>query len=199
MIARAGTAGALAWAVAGRPLPGETQSGDDALVLDRGHDVLLAVVDGLGHGPDAAAAARAACTALASSPGDLVALFQACHRSEARQRGAALSAALVSAGGEMWWAGIGNVEGLVARPSGHERLLMRGGVVGGSMPPLRPARLELKRGDTLVLATDGLSEDLAQSCDGRDPEALARLLLQQHARATDDALVLVARFTGGPA
>ncbi|HZN95714.1 MAG TPA: SpoIIE family protein phosphatase [Myxococcales bacterium] len=201
----AGVAGALAWAVAGRALPGETESGDGGLVLDRGADVLVAVVDGLGHGPAAAAAARAACSALAASRADLEGLFLACHRTEERERGVAMSAALVAPDGSMSWAGVGNVEGLLVRAppepgaprAPHERLLMRGGVVGGSMPPIRQSRLELRWGDTLVLATDGVSEELAQSCDAREPEALAQALLARYARPTDDALVLVARFLGG--
>jgi len=205
LIGRSGTAGALAWAVAGRALRGQVESGDSALVLDRGGDVLVAVVDGLGHGPEAAAAARAACSALTSSGAGLDGLFQACHRSQSHERGAAMSAALVEPGGSMAWAGVGNVEGLVvraapgggARPASHERLLMRGGVVGGSMPPIRQSKLDLRPGDTLVLATDGVSEDLAESCDARPPEQLAQHLLDRHGRDNDDALVLVARFLGG--
>jgi len=199
-------AGALAWAVAGRPLPGQVESGDAALVLDRGGDVLVAVVDGLGHGPEAAAAARAACAALSATKGDLEALFQACHASQRKERGVAMSAALVEPDGNLSWAGVGNVEGLVVRASlglpqdsGHERLLMRGGVVGGAMPPIRPGGLALRRGDTLVLATDGVGDDAARSCDARPPDLLAPHLLDRHAKETDDALVLVARWMGsGP-
>ncbi|HEX4932688.1 MAG TPA: hypothetical protein VFV33_05870, partial [Gemmatimonadaceae bacterium] len=45
---------------AGRPVPGARESGDDYLVAASPDGVLLAVADGLGHGPEAAAVTRTA-------------------------------------------------------------------------------------------------------------------------------------------
>ena len=50
----------LEWGAAGRPMPGEMVSGDQYVVWPLPDGVLLAVVDGLGHGPAAAAAASEA-------------------------------------------------------------------------------------------------------------------------------------------
>jgi len=50
----------IEWGVATLALPGETQSGDRHLVKPVGSTVLVAVVDGLGHGAEAATAAQAA-------------------------------------------------------------------------------------------------------------------------------------------
>src|SRR2546426_2471900 len=52
------------WGVATRALAGETESGDLHLVKRVGRGTLVAAVDGLGHGAEAAAAARAAVAAL---------------------------------------------------------------------------------------------------------------------------------------
>ena len=48
------------WGVAARPLEGQAVSGDLHLVKPLDDGVLLAVVDGVGHGGEAVAAARAA-------------------------------------------------------------------------------------------------------------------------------------------
>jgi len=46
------------------PLPGESESGDLCLIKRVGKGTLIAVVDGLGHGQEAASAAHAAVAAL---------------------------------------------------------------------------------------------------------------------------------------
>jgi len=50
--------GLIWWGVAERALPGQTVSGDKYLVKPLADGVLLAVVDGLGHGGEATAAAK---------------------------------------------------------------------------------------------------------------------------------------------
>ncbi|MEA2178831.1 MAG: phosphoserine phosphatase RsbX, partial [Solirubrobacteraceae bacterium] len=71
-------------AVASAPLHGETESGDAAVVLDAPGGTLVAAIDGLGHGPSAAIAARAVSDALQAAPGEpLQLLVQRCHRAAA--------------------------------------------------------------------------------------------------------------------
>ena len=50
----------IEWAVAGAPIDGETESGDLHAVVQFEGGVLVGAVDGLGHGAEAAVAARAA-------------------------------------------------------------------------------------------------------------------------------------------
>src|SRR5256885_16832155 len=54
----------IEWGVAAAPLAGETESGDLHLVKPVGRGMLVAAVDGLGHGAEAAAAARTAVATL---------------------------------------------------------------------------------------------------------------------------------------
>src|SRR6266850_3114582 len=202
-----GTPALIEWGVATLALPGEAQSGDLHLVKPIGTGVLVAVVDGLGHGAEAAAAAQAAVAALerhaTESP---VRLIERCHRALQGTRGAVMSVAVFGRPDRsMTWLGVGNVEGLLLYSDGVARsgsprtsLVTRGGIVGSELPRLHPVVLSIASGDTLIFATDGIREGFA---DGVSPEAspqqLADQILARHGKGTDDALVLVARYRGG--
>jgi serine/threonine-protein kinase RsbT len=67
------------------------------------------------------------------------------------------------------------------------------------MPGLRLTSLCVERGDTLVLASDGLRSDFARGLWAEDsPEQLASGILARSAKGTDDACVLVARYLRDP-
>src|SRR5882672_3326043 len=89
--ASVGTPALIEWGVATLALPGEAQSGDLYLVKPVGTGVLVAVVDGLGHGAEAATVAQAAVTALerhaTESP---LRLIERCHRALQGTRGAVI-------------------------------------------------------------------------------------------------------------
>ncbi len=196
----------IEWGVATQALPGEARSGDLHFVKPVGTGVLVAVVDGLGHGAEAATAAQAAVAALerhaTESP---VPLIEHCHRALQGTRGAVMSVAVLGRPDRsMTWLGVGNVEGLLLHGEGaarsgsaRESLVTRGGIVGSELPRLHPTVLTIARGDLLIFATDGIREGFA---DGLSPEAapqhLADQILARHGKGTDDALVLVARYLG---
>src|SRR5205809_7827020 len=95
--AAVGTPALIEWGVATLTLPGEAQSGDRHLVKPGGTGVLVAVVDGLGHGAAAATAAQAAVAALERhAHGSPTRLTQRRHRAPQRPRRAALTAAVVA-------------------------------------------------------------------------------------------------------
>src|SRR2546426_10933736 len=76
------------WGVATLALAGQTESGDHHLVKPVGRGVLVAAVDGLGHGAEAAAAARAAVTALDRHAAEfLIPGVPKCHEALIRTRG----------------------------------------------------------------------------------------------------------------
>jgi len=80
------------WAVGESPFPGQTVSGDGHLVAAFPGGVLLAVIDGLGHGAEAAAATTAALSALGANVGKpVVRLMEASHEALRQTRGAAIS------------------------------------------------------------------------------------------------------------
>jgi phosphoserine phosphatase RsbX len=195
----------LRWAVSGRPLEGELLSGDVHVAAPTAAGALLAVIDGLGHGPEAAQAARAAAAVLAGEPEAPVdVLLERCHRALRRTRGAAITVvAFYATQQRLDWIGVGNVEARVLRGSVEDgledqSLLLRGGVVGYRVPPVRVATATVKAGDLLILASDGLDPGFGDAVDREaDPQAIADELLATHGRPTDDAIVLVARLGAG--
>jgi negative regulator of sigma-B (phosphoserine phosphatase) len=191
------------WAIATRMHRGQVVSGDLHVVAPFAGGVLVAVVDGLGHGPDAAEAARVAAAVLQEAAGQPVtSLVERCHAALRRTRGAVLSVASFDArAGTMTWLGVGNVEGSLFRADGtrREALLLRGGVVGYQLPILRAAVLPIAPGDVLILATDGIRGDFTACVPvGRPPEQVADDIIGGHAKSDDDALVLVAGYLGVP-
>src|SRR5580693_620574 len=110
----------LDWASAVRPFPGEHESGDVLFVDSFPGGTLVALIDGLGHGPEAAGAASAAVAALALSSSDSVGvLLERCHRALSRTRGAAMSL-LSLREGVLSWVGVGNVEAVLLRGGSTE-------------------------------------------------------------------------------
>lgn len=194
----------LDWWATARALRGQTASGDRHLVHEFASGALLAVVDGLGHGPEAASAAEIAIRTLRDNAQEpLEALVRRCHRALHRTRGVVMSVGSFDATARtMAWIGVGNVEVLVlgAGLEGErrrERLLLRRGVVGISMLPLlQTSTIPVQAGDTFIFATDGIAQNFDEGIDpAQPPQALADGILTRHGRDTDDALVLVARLT----
>ncbi len=193
------------WGVAALTLPGEWQSGDLHLVKAVQGGTLVAAVDGLGHGADAATAARTAVTTLAEHAGESVtALLDRCHWALKGSRGVVMSLAFLDARARtITWAGVGNVEGIVLRVAGgaggRERigLVARGGIVGSELPAVRAQQVALAPGDLLFFATDGIREGFLDGLPAdASPQQLADHILANHGKGTDDALVLVARYRG---
>lgn len=195
------TAGLIDWGVALRPLAGESESGDRHVLAEVPNGELVAVMDGLGHGPIASQAATiAAATVEAYAHEPPAFLFQRCHERLKRTRGVVMSVAAFDPDGTLTWLGVGNVVGVLARAQAgtsarRDWLLVRGGVVGDRLPTLRHSILRVRQGDTLYMATDGISDDFTRDIGSRDPpQRIADDILRRYARATDDALILVARY-----
>jgi hypothetical protein len=199
------TAGGLVtFGVASRPLPGEHVSGDLQVVAPFPGGALLAVIDGLGHGSDAAEAARQAAAVLAKhANAEPVHVVSRCHEAIRGTRGVALLVVSLSVPTRTFsWSGVGNIEGWCCRwdaNGGQQRtaLLSGAGVVGYQLPVLRPRRADLAPSDLFVLATDGVRpEFIGLAGFAGEPVDTAGAMLRQYGRDTDDALVLVVRYAG---
>ncbi|HEX4352020.1 MAG TPA: SpoIIE family protein phosphatase [Polyangiales bacterium] len=161
---------------------------------------MLAVIDGLGHGPEAAVASRAAAATLrADSAATPDVLLARCHAQLRSTRGAAMSVVALH-DGRLDWCGIGNVEALLlgSAPAVRESIVLRGGIVGGQMPPLHTTSHPVRSGDLIVMVTDGIAACFADSLSLHgSTRSLAEQILARFQRGTDDALVLVARVVQG--
>lgn len=197
----------IEWGVAAQAMPGEKESGDTFVVKEFPQGVLVAAVDGLGHGADAAVAGRAVAAALSDFASESpINLFRRCHEAAQKTRGVVMSlASFHQADMTMTWAGVGNVEGSLFRADPNaspaiEYLLLRSGGVGFNLPDLRAMVIPVMPGDTLILATDGVrsnfSQALIQSLH-ETPQRIADRILAQNGKGTDDALVLVVRLRAG--
>src|SRR5205807_8559391 len=175
-----------------------------ALFVEFGGGVLAAVIDGLGHGHEAAAAARGAERVLAAQPSvPIDELVRLCHDTLRGTRGVAMSLASIdTARGTLSWLGVGNVDGVLVRGvvSGagrDEGLITAGGIVGYRMPTLHVREHTLHAGDTLVLASDGVKQGFrAEALAVRGAQQIAEDIIARWAHGKDDACVLVARFRG---
>jgi negative regulator of sigma-B (phosphoserine phosphatase) len=185
-------------------LPGQEKSGDHHLVCCSRNGILVAAIDGIGHGEEAANASKAAAALLRSSADDpIISLVERCHEKLRATRGVVLSLAFVDPEhGMMTWLGVGNVQGVLMRAdtrkgNGQESLLLRAGVVGSQLPALQATVLPIVQGDTLFFATDGIRSDFSVTLSAREnPQRAADRILEQYGNGNDDALVLAARLTG---
>jgi len=185
-------------------LPGQGESGDHHLVCCNQIGILVAALDGIGHGEEAANAAEAAVSILkAGAEEPVISLIQRCHEGLRSTRGVVLSLASIDPEhGMMTWLGVGNVQGVLMRAgaqkgSAREVLLLRAGVVGSQLPALQATVLPIAKGDTLVFVTDGVRSEFAEGLSALEPpQRTADKILRQHCRGNDDALVLVVRLTG---
>lgn len=202
----------IEWGLAARSFAGEAESGDQYLVEPFANGVLVAVVDGLGHGDHAAKVSKNAVNTMqgyAHEP--VIALMNRTHESLQGSRGAVMSLASFSTKGTVTWLGVGNVEGMILPGAGrrvkHKSLLLRGGVVGYRLPTLRDQTVEVTPGDILIFITDGIRSGFVKN-EIQDPlsrnkldktksaQQLADHILTEYGRDTDDAMVLVARYKG---
>lgn len=189
----------LLTAAATRPYPGESANGD-AWQLDGADGCYrLALVDGLGHGPEAAVAAHAALATLAAhpalGPADSV---RACHQALTGTRGAVISVVCLDLlAGVLRFAGIGNVEVQLWQRGRVEHLMADRGIVGAVMRTMREVSYPLDTDWVLVLHTDGIRGrfDLAAlpAFQQRNMANLATGILTEWWRSQDDATVVVAR------
>lgn len=196
--------------VASTALDGPDACGDLHLVrhMNGAHEpaVLVAVVDGLGHGQEAAAAARIAIDTLDRHAGaPIPEMIRLCHAALVGSRGVVMSVAQFDVAHDtMTWVGLGNVAGVlvpgdrVGRPP-YTTLVTRGGIVGTSLGPLpiRPWVIPIQPRDQLVLATDGVHSDFSDDISlHQGPQQTAARVLARHSKGSDDALVLIARYLG---
>lgn len=193
------------WAGASFTLTGQTESGDRSVVKPSPEGALVGVVDGLGHGDEAAHAAKAAVSVLemASHHESIITLVQRCHDALKGTRGAAMTLISFNArDNTMTWLGVGNVNAILLRQHANtthvsDSILLRGGVVGYQLPDLRAFIIPLIPGDLILVATDGIRFGFEQGVVSTDRvQSIADRIMAQHCLKTDDALVLAVRYVG---
>lgn len=173
-----------------RPRPGERANGDAVFFRPHVGGCTFAVVDALGHGPEAGRASSRALDVLeARAMTPIEELLRALDRGLVGTRGAAIVLGRV-ADDELEAVGVGNV-GLREQWS-RFGLICRPGILGRNVGRVPTTRVPLRDQDRIVVFTDGLPPTLdPSSVRGLGPDAAAEQLLRRHGRDADDASVMV--------
>jgi anti-sigma regulatory factor (Ser/Thr protein kinase) len=187
------------------PRPGEEVCGDALFVEPTGAGARLLVADGLGHGPQAAEAAREVVRVFRAHAGlGPAGVLRAIHAALRATRGAAVAVAEIDVAGEVVrYAGVGNVSGTVLSAGAGRGLMSHNGTVGHEARTVQELAYPYPNGSLLVMHSDGLSSrwnlDAYPGLVGSDPALIAGVLFRDHQRGRDDVTVLVARGEGGAA
>jgi serine/threonine protein phosphatase PrpC len=177
-----------------RAYAGETVCGD-AYAVVRGVRTLIALADGLGHGPAAAEAAESFCRFVADRPGSgLRQLLEQASEEIAKTRGAVAALLRIDRSrGEIEFAGIGNIE-VQAVSREPIRPISAAGIVGRRIRKLQVFRYRIHRGDLLIAYTDGISSRFSLGDYAElEEQALADKVLADHGKLHDDATCVVIR------
>ncbi len=182
------------------PLKGQIENGDAWRMRDFGSRQLLCIVDGLGHGPLAALAARRAvqvfdAAAVSDEPGEIL---QKVHSAIRDTRGVVMAVlALDHAAGTAVFSGVGNIAAVIVLDGKSQHLLSVEGIVGYNLRKVRDQQAVWAPGSVAVLTTDGISTRWSfskypglLSCH---PSLIASVVFRDHARETDDATIVVAK------
>lgn len=178
-----------------RAAEGETLCGDAFLILDGAQSITLALADGLGHGAEAAQAARAFCEeARRHEALPLDEILRIAHKALRPTRGAAAALLRIHRVSlEAQFAGIGNIE-LAAATQTPAAPVSIAGIVGARMRRVTTFRFSLAARDLLILYSDGIPEHIeARELGSRAAQVLAEDLIRHRARHDDDATCLVVR------
>jgi anti-sigma regulatory factor (Ser/Thr protein kinase) len=181
------------------PKPGEQVCGDSWSVSCGPEGPTLLLVDGLGHGPDAAEAAVEAVRLFHRFGAHrLPALLDYIHGGLRATRGAAVSLArLEESSRKILFSGIGNVAGVLLANGDLRRMVSMPGTAGHNARKIQSFDYPFPSG-LVILHSDGLvsSWTLEKYPDlaARHPSLIAAVLYRDLTRGRDDATVLVAKW-----
>lgn len=184
------------YGVSHHALHGENVSGDGWRLAIEGSRASVLLVDGLGHGPDAAEAAQAGAAAFVEAPFDTPeALLERAHARMAGTRGGAAAVARYDGQDLLRFAGIGNIAACLVSGESARGLASHPGIVGGQFRKAHVFDYPQAAGQLLVMHSDGLQTRWRlgdyPGLWQRHPAVIAALLHRDFCRGRDDATVLV--------
>jgi negative regulator of sigma-B (phosphoserine phosphatase) len=182
-----------------RPFPGEAVSGDAVVVRSLEEGIFVAIVDVLGHGPEANKLTHVIDAYLSRyGSSDVAGVMQNLHQHLKGTRGAAVGlCAINTLSGHAVYVGIGNT---AIRHFGvrETRLVSQDGVVGQNMRTPLLQTLQFEAGDVLVLHSDGVSErfstDNYPGVLRHTAKEVANNIVQRFGKDHDDATCFALRY-----
>lgn len=184
------------------PVDGEIACGDGWCVVQDEDRAMVLLVDGLGHGPDAAHAADVAIEIfranVSRTPAEIV---LALHGALRATRGAALAVAQVlrtSSGATVTFCAVGNTVSAIVGPGKPKSLASLNGTAGLQVGTLREFTQAWEPGELLIMHTDGITSrwrlDRYPGLLQHDPAIAAAVLHRDHLRPRDDATAVALRL-----
>lgn len=162
---------------------------------------ILCVVDGLGHGRDAQAAAQASMAYVEGHlTRPLTEIFAECDRAVTSTRGVAMGIARVDTDrGTLEYAAVGNTRAMLSTGRTRRYLISCPGIVGGGYRRLQAETLELAPAQRLFLYTDGLPrrldhQDFQSRLASDPPQLLANELLTTLGNQRDDNALMIYQY-----
>ena len=182
-----------------RPCLGERVSGDTVFFREREDVLFIAIIDVLGHGPEAHVVARQAEDYLAEKwSRDIIETMQGLHAEIKGTRGAAAGLAVLNiAAGELSYTGVGNT--VIRRfGPGNGRLFSSEGIIGSHIRTPRIQRLQLAESDVLLLYTDGVEENFKlqeyPQLVYQRARSITRTVIHRFGKMYDDATCIAVRY-----
>lgn len=189
---------ALEYSFFGRPCVGQYVSGDLAIVESRDNQLMLAVVDGLGHGPEAhQVSMRIRDYLVAHWSEDVVGTMRKLHEAIRGSIGAVAGMAVIDThSGMVRYTGIGNTAYRLFG-SRNLRLVSTAGSLGHQIRSPQVQTHVLTEDDVIVMYTDGIKDrfDLEDYPQLRyqNADTVARNIVDRFGKPHDDATCLVLR------
>ncbi len=186
----------MLWGAVNRAKQGQHVSGDVWMVETlNGSGMLVAVVDGLGGGEEAARAARLAEGVFRERAGrPLPELIRLSHEVLHTTRGAVAGLLRIDPSqNSASYIGVGNI-GIYVYSRKPIKPISKNGILGYRLPNLLELHYTYDPGDLFVLYSDGVSSHFAQDLrlDIRQPpQTLAEQILEHYGKHSDDATVVV--------
>ncbi len=191
--------GKTEYGVAAKALQGD-QCGDSGITLEQKGILLCAVIDGVGHGPNAAIAADTAKNYIeANAEAPLTEILQGVHEVLKSTQGAVACLCRIDLNsGQLSMAGIGNITCRIFRGLDSERLLSRDGILGYMVSTPREHTRKLDNADLLLMHSDGVREhfelfEYPGLLKGNAASVAARVV-DTLGKNNDDASCLAVRF-----
>jgi anti-sigma regulatory factor (Ser/Thr protein kinase) len=185
------------------PKPGEEACGDAWIVEQQPGRCLLMVVDGLGHGPQAAQAAHEAIRIFRArsnhGPAEVV---TAAHDALRATRGAAVAVAEIDQTKlRVQFCGVGNIGGTLLTAGGSRNMVSHNGIVGYDARKIQEFTYPWTPETLLLMYSDGLgshwSMEAYRGLQARHPSLIAGVLYRDFNRGRDDVTVVVAKQSRG--
>ena len=180
---------------------GETVSGDAWLADTFEGRILCAVVDGLGHGPQAAKASMLAIESLREHrTSSLTEQVEFAHGALRSTRGAALGVAqILPDQGIVKFVGIGNIMAAVQHHGTVRNMVSQNGILGHQVRRVTEFQYPWSESDLLVMCSDGITThwDMNQyaGLTSRDPSLIAATLYRDFTRGRDDTTVIATKMS----